>query len=209
MGHVTNPLNPVQMKKNVKALVLLTISCSLFLFSQAQLKLPVANAVGADLKKIIEDYPNRFINLLGEMKAEHEQTTDYYCNCSFKNAEEITLTRYSATKKSILSWQATMLTTEDFNEAKQKFKSLYSQINNLAIHVGERKNDHLKGVYESPAEEKKFSAVLFSVDSFDEGVKKLKVELTMEFYAPMEWKVKVLVYEREREDDQKGASIDE
>ena len=66
MGYVTSPLNPVRMKKSVKTLVLLTISFLISGAADAQLKLPVVgNRIGGDIKKVIEDYPNRFINLMG------------------------------------------------------------------------------------------------------------------------------------------------
>lgn len=62
---------------------------------------------------------------------------------------------------------------------------------------------HLKGIYESPVEEKKFASVLFSFDNADESLKKLRVEVMLEA-DQMEWKVKVLVYDRDREDDERG-----
>ena len=73
MGSVINPLNPVQMKKTVKTLVLLTISLFFLERADAQLKLPSVNGVGNDVKKVIEDYPNRFINLMGEVMLQYAQ----------------------------------------------------------------------------------------------------------------------------------------
>jgi len=196
------------MLKSVKTLTLLTI---IFLFSNnlnAQLKLPViGGGVAADVKKVIEDYPNRFIHLMGEMIAENTQSTDYQCNFNVNGAEESMITRYSA-KKEVCSWQALMLTTESFEKAKQKFKALYNQLNNLSVNSG-KVAFKLKGVYESPEEEKKFSSVLFSFEPGNETVKKLKVEISLQFAGPMEWKVKVLVYDKDREDDERGKTVEE
>lgn len=91
-----------------------------------------------------------------------------------------------------------MLTTENFDEAKKKFRLLYNKLNNLSI-----KSRQLQGIYESPVKEKKFAGVLFSLSPADESIKKLKVELTIEAEG-MDWKVKVLVYDRDREDDESG-----
>ena len=148
------------MKKSVKPLVLLTIAALFLNFLSAQLKLPVVNGFANDVKKVIEDYPNRFINLMGEVVNESTQSTDYQCNFTVHGAEEAIVTRYSA-KKEICSWQAVMLTTENFEKAKQKFKALYNQLNNLSIDIGDAKNFHLKGKYEIPVEEKKFTSVPF------------------------------------------------
>lgn len=204
MGYVTTPLNPVHMKKSVKTLVLLTISFLLFSPADAQIKLPfVSNGVGSDVKKVIEDYPNRFINLMGEVKMLNEQSTDYYCNFKVNGAEETFVTRYSAKREGVVSWQALMMTTEDFEEAKKKFRSFYNQINNLSVSVGQ-KSSHLKAEYKSPLEEMKFTSILFSLDPVDETAKKLKVELLLQYQAPMEWKIKIQVYDREREDAERG-----
>lgn len=192
------------MKKTVKTLAVITCIC-LFSFSlNAQLKLPVASAVAADVKKVMADYPNRFGNLLGEMIKENPQSTEYQCNFKVNGAEESTITHYSA-KKKVCSWEALMMTTESFDKAKQKFRSLYNQLNNLSADVGDTRNIRFKGKYEAPAEEKKFTSVLFEADPATGSGKKLKMELALEFHAPMEWKVKVLVYDREREDNERGA----
>ncbi len=196
------------MTKTVKSLVLITIAILVFNYSNGQLRLPVFNGAGNDVKKVIEDYPNRFINLMGEKIVENTQSTDYQCNFNVSGAEEAFITRYSA-KKEICSWQALMLTTDNFEKAKQKFKSLYNQLNNLSVNLDGGKNFHLKAKYEAPMEEKKFAGIIFRVEPSNELVKKLKVEISMQFEAPMEWKVKVLVYDREREDDERGKTVEE
>ncbi len=190
------------MRKSVKPLVFITIAALFCNTSVAQLKLPAINGLGNDVKKVIEDYPNRFINLMGEIITENTQSTDYQCNFKVNGAEEAIITRYSA-KKEVCSWQALMLTTDNFEKAKQKFKSLYNQLNDLSVSFGAA-SFRLKGKYESPEEEKKFTSILFSFEPANIAAKKLKIEITMQVYEPMEWKVKVLVYDREREDDERG-----
>src|SRR5690349_15710102 len=106
------------MRKPVKSLVLITISAMFFHSSTAQLKLPTIQGVGSDVKKVIDDYPNRFTNLMGDVITENTQSVDYRCNFNVNGAEEAFVTRYSA-KKEICSWQALMLTTENFDKAKQ------------------------------------------------------------------------------------------
>ena len=202
-------LNPTLMTKPVKSLVLITIAAFLFHSSNAQLRLPViSGGVGSDVKKVIEDYPNRFINLMGEVRTENPQSTNYNCNFNVSGAEEAIIIRYSA-KKDVCSWEALMLTTENFEKAKQKFKSLYNQLNNLSVDIGSIKNFHLNGKYEVPEEKKKFSTVVFSFEPINESVKKLRVEISIQYQAPMEWKVKVLVYDKEREDDERGKTVEE
>lgn len=191
------------MKKSVKVLVIITMTLFFGNVAQSQLKLPVTNGIAPDVKKVIQDYPNHFSNLQGELIIQQAQSTDYECNFKVNGAEQASITQYTSTKKIISSWQALMLTTDDFEEAKKKFKSLFSQLNNLAVKMGNTNTYHLKGKYETPAEEKKFTSVVFSFENGGEEIKKLKVEIVM-LYEPMEWKVKVLVYDKEREDDERG-----
>jgi len=195
------------MKKSVKTLALLTTSILFFNFSNAQLKLPAINGIGGDIKKVIEDYPSRFAHLSGEVIVRNPQSTDYQCNFNVSGAEKTTITRYTSKKEDICSWQSLMLTTESFEKAKQKFKTLFNQLNNLVVDPDRAKSFHLKGIYETPVEEKNFTSVLFHFSPDDEAVKKIKVEISMQ-YELMEWKIRVLVYDREREDNEKGNTIE-
>ena len=74
-----------------------------------------------------------------------------------------------------------MMTTDDFETARKKFKTLYSQLNNLTAHFDGNEVFHFKGSYESPSEEKKFTSSVFSAEPKKESVRNLKMELTMEF----------------------------
>ena len=192
------------MTKSVKTLAFITISVLLSLASDGQLKLPVTNGIGPDIKKVLQDYPNQFSNLKGDVVTENPQSTDFACNFKVDGAEEATITQYSsANKYNICSWQATMLTTDDFELATRKFKSLYGQLNNLSTRMEEGVYLRIKANYESPVEEMKFTSIIFSVDNGSTTLKKLKVELTMQ-YELLEWKVKVLIYDKEREDNERG-----
>lgn len=191
------------MKKAVKTLVLLTICACIFMESPAQLKLPLAAGISSDIKKIIEDYPNRFVNLMGEVITQHPQSTDYACNFKVNGAEESFITRYSA-KKEVFSFEAVMLTTENFEKAKQKFKSLFNQLNNLSAQLADKKNIHFKGKYEEPKEEMKFSTILLSPEPGFESWHKMRIEILLQAADPMEWKVKLLIYDKEREDEDRG-----
>lgn len=197
------------MKKSVKTLVFITTTLLCFHDAFAQLKLPSISPLANDLKKIFSEYPNRFSNLVGEMLVENAQSVDFACNCAITGAEETSITRHSSKGNDVYSWQTVMLTTEDFSKAKQKFKSLYTQLNNLAVDPNGGKTFKLKGKYEAPVPEKKFSSVIFSLDPADESVKKLKAELSLQFFPPMEWKVKILLYDRDREDDERGSVTEE
>jgi hypothetical protein len=193
------------MIRAVKTLALITISVSLVHPLNAQIKLPPVSGTGIapDVKKVVQDYPNRFRNLQGELLIEHPQSVDYACNFKVNGAVQATVTLYSSRQKEVCSWQALMLATEDFEGARKKFKGLFTELNNISIRMDNGSVFQLRGRYEEPVEEKKFTSSLFSFDTEDEAMKKLRVEIVM-LYEPMEWKIKVLVYDRDREDNERG-----
>lgn len=195
------------MKKTVKSLVLFTSLAFFAGSTQAQIKLPGTSALAADVKKVIADYPSHFDHIRGEQIAEHPQSTEYRCNFNVNGAEESSITRYSS-NKIIYSWEAVLLTTESFEKARQKFKSVFSQLNNLSADIGESRNIRFRGKYESPEEEQKFTSIVFQAEPETEMSKKVKMELSLQFHAPMEWKVKVLVYDQEREDAESGSRVE-
>ncbi|HLG39458.1 MAG TPA: hypothetical protein VI461_07310 [Chitinophagaceae bacterium] len=186
------------MKPPVKTLAILTIFFFSLTIAKAQIKLHSTNGIAADVKKVIDDYPSHFDNILGEIIVQNPQSTDYQCNFKVNGAEECFITKYSGKKDPVTSWQALMLTTDDFNEATKKFRALYNELNNLS-----KESMRLKGNYKAPAEEKKFTNVVFSFSPATEGLKKLKVELAMEAQG-MDWKIKLLVYDHDKEDNEKG-----
>jgi hypothetical protein len=192
------------MKKIVKTLCFIVFS---FLFSSssfAQLKIPVANAFAADMKKVIREYPHQFTALQGEVIEENPQTVNYSCTVEVAGAEQATITKYSSgLQKQVYSWQALMLTTESFEEAKKKFRSLYTQFNNMAVKMDYGVTFYLKGKYEEPVEEKNFTSSILSFENSDQITHKMKVEIAMQ-YELMEWKVRVLIYDHERNDDERG-----
>ena len=190
------------MKRFVKTLAGIAMLFA-FLNANSQLSTVTNGSISPDIKKVIEDFPNNFSNITGSLIIQNPQSADYTCNLSMHGVEECTITKYSATKKDICSWQALMLTTENFDEAKRKFRFLYGQLNNLTVG-----SSLLSGVYENPVEEKKFTSVTLSFNSEKEPLSSLKVEIVMESEI-MEWKVKILVYNREKGDEERGKIIDE
>lgn len=196
------------MKKTVKTLVLFT--CIILVTGNlcAQLRLPVSNAFMNDMKKVIAEHASHFDHIRGEVITESPQTTEYQCTLQVNGAEESSITKHSS-KKGIYSWEAVMLTTESFEKAKQKFKSLYNQLNNLSAGIGENQQVRFKGDYESPKEEKKFTAIVFQANPSSEGSKQVKMELSLQFHSPMEWKVKVMVYDQERADEERGSRVED
>lgn len=191
----------------VKSLLLSIVISTLSLSSFSQLRLPLANALASDIRKIIRDYPHQFGNLQGNIIEDNPQTTSYDCTFKVTGAETSTITKYSSNKRKVYSWQALMLTTDDFETAKKKFRALYSQFNQLGVKMDYGETFYLGGKYETPVEEKKFNSVIFMFENPDQKTYKMKLEISMQ-YELLEWKVRVIIYEHERDDDEQGDTVE-
>ncbi len=195
------------MKRIVKTLFFTGLSIALSFPSISQVRVPGANPLSSDMKKVIREYPHHFAGLQGTIIEENPQSVNYACNFKVSGAESATITRYSSKANDVFSWQATMLTTEDFGEAKKKFHSLFNSLNNLGVKMDYGETFYLNGRYETPKEEMKFTSVVMAFQNADRITQKMKLEISMQ-YEMLEWKVRVLIYEKERDDDEQGETIE-
>jgi len=180
--------------KTMAAIAALLISLN----ATAQFKLPINNAFRSDVQKVVADYPHQFHSIRGEVLTTNPQTVEYACLLRPGGAQESTIVAYSSSDKPVYSWQATMLSTEDFYEAEQKYKWLYHQLKGLNVsYVADQYT--LRGNYEMPNESISFTTSTLSVQAPPTPLQKLRVEVAMRYEFP-DWKVSLLVYEKEKED---------
>ena len=172
------------------------------LFASAQFKLPVNNALRTDLQKIISEYPQHFEAIKGDIINQNPQTIEYASRLKVGDALECMVIKYSSGLKPIYSWQALMFSSEDFEEAAKKYKWLFNQLEGLNVFYVKDQYT-LKGSFEEATESRKFTNSILEPASPPEPLKKLKVEVALQFQFP-EWKVNLFVYEKEREDDERG-----
>ena len=202
-----NPNNPLLVKRIVKSLFIAGLCIVLSVPSISQVRFPGANPLSTDMKKVIRDYPHHFASMQGSVLEENPQSINYACNFQVDGAESSSITRYSSKDNDVFSWQALMLSTEDFDTAKKKFRALFNSLNNLAVKMDYGDTFYLTGKYESPVEEKNFASVILTFEKADRITQKMKLEISMQ-YELLEWKIRVLIYEKDREDEERGETIE-
>jgi hypothetical protein len=163
-----------------------------------------ANKTNAALEKVIQDYPNRFKNIKGEVIIENPQTTEYRSNIEIPGSSSCRVTRYSSKKDDVYSWTCVVFEGDDFDKVKNKYKEIFGQIKNSIIKMEGQKTFILNGQYEMPAEGKKFTTIIFELLPAVEEMKKIKVDLTLQ-YEITGWKISLSVYDRDRNDDEQGS----
>ena len=168
--------------------------------------LPIKNTLQTDLAAVIGDYPNGFKNLAGEITRNNPQSVEFDCKTSVKGAISCQVVKYSSTTKDIYSWEAEMLRTDDFEEAAKKFRSIYNSLQNLSVNIN---GTHVvfKGDYTKPSESIKFTTIVFNGGEKAADLNRLKVSLMLESDM-LDWVIKIQVYEKEKEDDERGKIID-
>ena len=182
-----------------------TFALILFIFSAPAQIIPVKNSLQTDIAKVISDYPNGFKNISGDQLIENPQSIEFESRVEIKDAK-CKVIKYSSTTKEIYSWEAEMLKTDDFEEASKKFQSFYNSLQHLSVNVNGI-NVIFKGEYIKPSESIKFTTIVFNASDKNDELNDLKISLVLETEM-LDWVVKIQVYEKERDDKDKGPAID-
>lgn len=137
-----------------------------------------SNKTQVVLEKVIQDYPNHFFHLRGELIGQALKSTRYRSTVQLPGATSSTVTVTGAGTGSS-GWSCTVLETADFNTASTRFSEIYGQLSNSIISTEEQKTFILNGQYEAPAEDRQYTQVLFSLLPGVGEMKRLRVQLTL------------------------------
>ena len=184
-----------------------TFTFILFVFSLSAQVIPIKNALQTDIVKVISDYPNGYKNIIGEQIIENPQSIEFESLVKVKDAIKCKLIKYSSNIKEIYSWEAEMIKTDDFEEASKKFSAIYNSLQHLAVNIN-GSTAVFKGDYIKPTEAIKFTTLVLDSGDNTPELKKLKLALVLETDM-LDWVIKIQVYEKEREDKERGNKKDE
>jgi hypothetical protein len=138
-----------------------------------------SNKTQVVLEKVIQDYPNHFYNIKGELISQALQSAMYKSTLEVPGASSSTVTMPTTTGGTGSDWNCTVLQTESFDEARSRFAEIYDQLSNSIITTVGQKTFILSGQYEAPVQDKKYTQVMFSLLPGVGDMKRLHVELTM------------------------------
>jgi len=152
-----------------------------------------SNRTQTILEKVIQDYPNHFYNIKGELIAQTHQGPEYKSTLQLPGATSCTVTCNPATHNAGYNWTCTVYESGGFEAAKNRFREIYGQIDNCIITTGGQKTFILSGQYETPAEDKKLTQIVFALLPGVGDMKKLKVILTLHQEDGEKWRVSLSV----------------
>lgn len=172
------------------------------LFSSSQVKKPAAvpvYTVKTDVEKMARDYYAHFYYTKGDKLSENESAVIYSCKVVPKDAVQSTIIQYKS-EVNDYSWQADMISTEEYSKAVSKYKTLYNQINGASFSMHDGKTYKIKGQYDAPDESRRFASSILEMDVKERDLKRLKIEVSLEYNMP-NWIVKILIYEKEEDEE--------
>ena len=178
--------------------LLLTFAPALFsatLFAQGVF----SNKTQVVLEKVIQDYPNHFYNIKGELIAQATEMARYRSTLQLPGSASSTVTLSTSSGASGSGWVCVVLDSEDFATAKGRYSEIYSQLSNSIITSGTQKTFILSGQYEAPAEDHKTTRVVFSLLPAVGDMKNLKVELSL-LEDGKGWKIVLSVQDKDWKD---------
>ena len=184
--------------KNLCLLIFVLLSPGIL----AQNKLSVhkfTSAIKQDILKVAGDYYDHFFNIKGEIISETTSTIEYKSKILPQGALESTITQIK-NLQNVFSWQATMMNTDDHDRAIAKYKQIYSQLNGANFVMNDGKTCKIKGPYDTPDEGRAFASSILEPDVKEKYLRRLKIEIALSYSMP-EWSVKILVYEKESDED--------
>jgi len=168
----------------------------------AQNKLPVfkfTSAITPDVLKVARDYYDHFFNIKGEKISETESTIEYKSRIVPQGALESTITQIK-NLQNVYSWQAVMMNTDDYDKAVAKYKQIYRQLNGANLFMNDGKTCKIKGPYDAPDDGRAFASSILEPDVNEKYLRRLKIEIGLNYNMP-DWSVRILVYEKESDED--------
>jgi len=155
-----------------------------------------SNKTTTALQKVIEDYPNKFRNIIGDKISVNQQETDYRSKIEVPGAMPSIITQHNSSKNDIYSWKSELFESGSFDQSRERFKELFDNIKNTIVKIDGMSPVILNGKYEYPREDKKNTTIAFQLLPANGELQKLKVELSLQ-QASNGWKIVLSVHEKD------------
>jgi hypothetical protein len=160
------------------------------------------NQTNGALEKVIQDYPNQFKNIKGDLLASNAKEAEYKSVVVIPGAESSTITQYTGAERHIVSWQTILYSDNEFDKAGQKFRELYGEIKNTIVKLDGERPVILNGKYETPGQGKMHTTVVFDILPVTGPTRQLKVDLTLQKRRNGRWIVLLSVYDKDRREEE-------
>ncbi|GAA4338860.1 hypothetical protein [Flaviaesturariibacter amylovorans] len=179
---------------------------SLSAIAQNRTSSDVSPSFRGDVQKVVADFAHGFSSIRGRQLDHDPQTIEYASLVRPEGSKETSITQYSAHGKPVYSWQTVLLRTEDYADAAKKYKWAFGELKGMNVrYVVDQYT--LEGKLDKPDESRNFASSELRLAHPPEPLRKLKVRVQLQYEMP-EWKVSIMVFEQEKEDDEMAEHMD-
>lgn len=155
---------------------------------------------------VLRDFPNNLRNITGELVLAQGEFENYASMLALPESEHCVITRWHSTQDTTVSWQAAMLTTEDFGKADHAYRELYRKLQQCYIQLVDGTIVYLKGSWEPAKEGAAFTTSTLRLTLDDQRYREVRVELEL-VYQLAEWGVHINIFSKKPDDEAGGGTV--
>ena len=155
---------------------------------------------------VLRDFPNNLRNITGELVLAQGEFENYASMLALPESEHCLITRWHSTQDTTVSWQATMLTTDDFGKADHAYRDLYGKLQQCYIQLIDGTIVYLKGSWEPAKEGASFTTSTLHLTLDDQRYREVRVELEL-VYQLAEWGVNINIFSKKPDDEVGGGTV--
>lgn len=149
---------------------------------------------------VLRDFPNNLRNITGELVLAQGEFENYASVLALPESQHCTITRWHSTRDTTVSWQAAMLTTDNFGKADHAYQELYRKLQQCYIQLTDGTVVYLKGNWEPARESASFTTSTLRVELDDQRYKEVRIELEL-VYQLAEWGVNINIFSKKPDDE--------
>lgn len=160
-------------------------------------KKEIPPAFSLSVTNIIENYPNNYRFIQGELLQPDEDRDIYKSMIDLPGATECVIFRFHSKEDTTASWQAVLYEGEDFKDAVKAYRNCFRYLKQIKFKVGIT-NYSLEGVLENPSEELRFTTTTLRPDTYSALYKNFMAELEI-LNSMTGWTVRLNLHSRKND----------
>jgi hypothetical protein len=155
---------------------------------------------------VLRDFPNNLRNITGDLVLAQGEFENYASMLALPESEHCVITRWHSTQDTTVSWQAAMLTTDDFGKADHAYRDLYRKLQQCYIQLVDGTIVYLKGSWEPAKAGAAFTTSTLRLTLDDQRYREVRVELEL-VYQLAEWGVNINIFSKKPDDEVGGGTV--
>lgn len=175
--------------------------------SFAQLK-GVNTGIKTQVDKIVQDYPNYFASLKGEILPAEPGTVEYRSTIALKGSLENKIIGHPSKKKTWWSFESKLMATEDFEAFKKAYRAYYTELKGESLLPQNGMRYLPEGDYAPPTENLRQISNTFRLKQGNGTYGQMVIDLSGA-YINFEWVIFLRIYEKEKDEDMRPSGIEQ